>query len=896
MLLRKKTQIIVGIAFALLIIVLYAASRVIFLDRFTELEKQDTRHNVEWVLSALSNELSTLDSLASDWAARGDTFAFAQDPVGEFILSRLADEIFIDLKLNLVLLITPPGEIVFSKAFDLQSKQAAPLPPGLQEHLDTQGPLLDHPDVQSSLTGVALLPQGPLLVASRPVWTGEATGPIDGTLILGRYLDSAETRHLAQITRSSLTWQTLDDPQMPDDLAEAQASLLSEDTILIRSLSASRIAGYTLIRDIYEQPALILKVSLSREIYTQGQVSLLYFLTLLAIGLVFGGITMLALQRTLLSRLTRLSTSVSQIGAEGDLTARVTLTGEDELASLAGEINKTLTALERSQNELRESEQRFRSIVEQSVDGIVMTDELGNIIEWNRGEEQITGLGREAVLGRALWDIQFKMIPDEQKEPALYEQLETSLTEFFQEGQAPWMNVLQEQDIQRSDGSRLTIQTLAFPIRTDKGWMSGSISRDITELKQAQVQLSQHLEEQETLFAIGRLVSSSLQIDDVTQKVAEHMTRLVGAASCVIFDWHPEIGRLTLKAQYIAPNNNHHANTEQKVQPTYTVPDHSLLAAAIQNSQPFTVYRGDPQADPHERRLLQDQGWSGMAGIPIVIQDRLIGLAQVYLAEKAEPFSEHDLRLLQVLANQVAIAIDNARLFATVQANEAALRDLSLRLIDVQERERRQIAQELHDELGQLLTAIKINIDLAWRKLPDELAALQRRLEDASTQTDQVLRNVRSLTVELRPHLLDDMGILPTLRWYLGRFAQLTNLRAELEAQELPARLLPEIETAIYRGVQEALTNIARHARASQVNVRLALSGDQVVITIQDDGQGFDARSWAERRDKHPTLGLRGIEERVMLLGGHVLIESQPGQGVRVDIVLPAHFSAEREL
>jgi PAS domain S-box-containing protein len=426
---------------------------------------------------------------------------------------------------------------------------------------------------------------------------------------------------------------------------------------------------------------------------------------------------------------------------------------------------------------------------------------------------------------------------------------------------------------------------------------------DITERKRAELASNQYLREQETLFAIGKMVSSSLQIDEVLQQVAEHMTRLVGAASCAISDWDPDSGLLTVQAEYIRPDCVDPDAPVSDMGRIYDVADYPATAAALRERTVFVVYANDPQADPRERRLLQRYQWRGVAGIPLVVQDRVIGLAEVYLEEKDQPFDPHDLRLLQSLASQVAVAIDNARLFTATQANEAAMRDLSLRLINVQEQERRYIAQELHDELGQILTATKINIDLARRKLArqiehqggEEIVAAQSRLDEASALTDKVLSSVRAMTVELRPTLLDDMGILPTLRWHLGRFAKRTNIRVQLEADELPARLRAETETTIYRVVQEALTNVARHAQASHVQVRLACSGDVVIVSVEDNGQGFDVGAWLERPGERQTLGLAGIRERALLLNGRATITSQPGEGTQITIELPACFRLEGE-
>jgi signal transduction histidine kinase len=278
--------------------------------------------------------------------------------------------------------------------------------------------------------------------------------------------------------------------------------------------------------------------------------------------------------------------------------------------------------------------------------------------------------------------------------------------------------------------------------------------------------------------------------------------------------------------------------------------------------------------------------------VPLKTRQDVIGVLEV-VDTKVARFQPADQRLLESLAASAAVAIDNARLFDAVRANEADLRDLSTRLIEVQEQERRHIAQELHDELGQLLTAIKINVDLARRKLPDEANSLGRRLEEVSNLTDDVLSNVRSMTIELRPTLLDDMGIVPALRWYLKRFARHTGVQVELQAPEQAVRLAPEIETAIYRVTQEALTNVARHAQASQVQVWLAYAGDTVIASIQDDGQGFDAEERIKQQGERQTLGLTGIRERVMLLGGRVAIDSEQGKGTQIEIELPLRFRAE---
>ena len=614
----------------------------------------------------------------------------------------------------------------------------------------------------------------------------------------------------------------------------------------------------------------------------QERMRYVYFLaSLLAVSLAFGGVPLLLLEKAVLSRLERLSTRVSQLSASNDPSARISMTGKDELSSVAGAINEMLEALERSQRELCESKERLRTVVQNMPVMMVAHDENGNIIAWNQECERVTGYSAGEMVENPqamelLW-------PDSAYRNRM-------ITEWFAHRYdcRDW-----EWEITCQDGSVRTVTwydiSRQFPI---PGWEAWAIGVDVSERVQAQTELKQRLVEQETLFAIGRLISSSLQVDEVMQLVAEYMARLMDAACCVISDWDPQAATLTVRASWVRPGQVGLDSLTDDIGQPYPLSSRRVAAKAIRSRKPFVAYENSPELDLQDRQCLMLHHWSGVAGIPIVVLERVIGLAEVYLAQDARPFTHHDLRLLQSLVDQVAVAINNARLFSVVQDNEAAMRDLSLRLINAQEQERRRVAQELHDELGQLLTALKITVDLARRRLPDEATLLRQRMDEAIALTDTVLTNVRTITVDLRPTLLDDMGIVPTLRWYLKRFAQRTGIQVQLEAPELSRRLQPEIETTIYRGALEALTNVARHAQASQVQVRLACSGGTVTVSIKDDGRGFDVEAWSRRQDEQPTLGLAGIQERVMLLNGHVTIEAPPGEGTRIEIALPAQFQA----
>lgn len=231
-----------------------------------------------------------------------------------------------------------------------------------------------------------------------------------------------------------------------------------------------------------------------------------------------------------------------------------------------------------------------------------------------------------------------------------------------------------------------------------------------------------------------------------------------------------------------------------------------------------------------------------------------------------------ELGFLAVAFNQMVTALEN-----TI----TELRTVSLRLLSAEETERRRIAYEIHDELGQTLTALKISLSLAARVSPDNphLVAAQQMATEAQEKA-------RTLSHELRPAMLDDLGLKSTLEWYINRFEQRANLAISLECNFNEEALPPEIKTALYRLITEALTNIDKHARASAVVIILQQENRQLTLTIADDGQGFDTGILSQTH----SLGVAGMRERVNLLRGHFLIESQAGGGgTQITVSLPLY-------
>ena len=220
------------------------------------------------------------------------------------------------------------------------------------------------------------------------------------------------------------------------------------------------------------------------------------------------------------------------------------------------------------------------------------------------------------------------------------------------------------------------------------------------------------------------------------------------------------------------------------------------------------------------------------------------------------------------------------------------LQVLSRRVVEVQEEERRHLARELHDEIGQVLSAIGVNLHAVRGVCA---AAAWPRLDECLGIVDRAVQQVRNLALDLRPSMLDDLGLAAALRWLVDRQAERAGLVAHFVVQSSGAQLSPDLATACYRVAQEALTNVVRHARARQVWVDLQQGEEEVYLVIRDDGVGFDPGEARQRAARGESLGLLGIQERVGLLGGRVAVESEPGRGTTIRAQFPVEPAPSSE-
>lgn len=273
------------------------------------------------------------------------------------------------------------------------------------------------------------------------------------------------------------------------------------------------------------------------------------------------------------------------------------------------------------------------------------------------------------------------------------------------------------------------------------------------------------------------------------------------------------------------------------------------------------------------------------ASIPLIAKSRVLGVFNIVAGTPSE-FGWDELRLLSAIGAQLGVAIENAQLWEELREKEALRGQLLDKVIHAQEEERQRIARELHDETSQALTSFMVGLKvLEGAKSTEEVR--QRAAELRQVVAD-ALESVRNLALELRPSTLDDMGLIPTLERYTHDYSQKFGITVDFHTLGFDrTRLPPQVETTLYRIVQEALTNVARHADADTVSVLLERQASRLLIIVEDNGRGFDAEKLLRSRSHEKRLGLYGMRERANLIGGELTIESQPGAGTTIFVEVP---------
>jgi len=715
------------------------------------------------------------------------------------------------------------------------------------ESLQGESGLLEFNDEVDRKHGILIVDQTPWLIsaASIPMADNELSG---GLLLVGRRFDEADIQRLAEQVkfpiRVGLFNGSGDDPDFQLARLHFQTS---EETTYLETLSDTNLAGYVLIDDINQEPALILRADQYRFVARNATLVMRYMmLALVSAALVFAAFFFGLIERTMLSRLLRLDREVQVIAGNPLESRRVTVDRKDEIASVSGNINQMLDSLERSQQERFALQQQIVGIVE-SVEDIIFTIDVDlNHLQFFGSQAQQLGLHETDLI-------------DEEKIP-IY------LKESWPMHREAAQRVIEGEHLIYESSTRFETDTFIYqismsPMRDKTGKISGivGVGRDISQTKQMERALQVRYEEMRVLLDISQLFLKQTSVAETQQAMCEIAGKHFGAYVSWLGERNLD-GKMIPIAAYGA--------TITEINPV-TIYEHLLHNYSL---KPVFVISSLDLYGLFEEDIFYAMviplNWGQAAQVLYLFFPKM-----PLLDEQKKQFAES-------LGSLCELVLTNTRLLNEVKTSQENLQELSHQLVRVHEEERRNLARELHDEIGQYLTALKLRLS---KENGGKTISLEQ-VEEAQELVNELIRKVRKMSLDLRPSMLDDLGLQPALDWYFERYTQQTGIAVDFDPQELEQkRFSNEIEITIFRIVQESLTNVARHAGVKKVYVQLVAFQDTLELMIEDEGIGFAL----EEQKAGSSSGLTGMSERTKLLQGEMEIQTMPGKGTRILVRLP---------
>jgi signal transduction histidine kinase len=383
------------------------------------------------------------------------------------------------------------------------------------------------------------------------------------------------------------------------------------------------------------------------------------------------------------------------------------------------------------------------------------------------------------------------------------------------------------------------------------------------------------------LNAVANTLNQSLDLEDILGKTLDEVLRLTGIDAGAIFLKEEMVGDLELLA--------HRGLSEEAAHLASRLGMLDGACGGVMELGQLVVipdisrYRGRRAASLKREKL------STLVHVPLTAKGCTLGSMCVGTRHQRE-LNEEEQDLLTAIGSQIAVAIENARLYAEVQHKEQLRGELLKKVITVQEEERKRIARELHDDTSQALTALLYAAEEGMDM--GSLAEVKEMLGGMQELAVRTLDGVHKLIFDLRPTMLDHLGLVPALRWFSQSRLEPTGVRVTIDEKSPPRRLPSEVETALFRVVQEAITNIAHHAAARNAHISFGFDDEAVTVEVGDDGIGFDMIELALSPDSRRGLGLMGMRERIEVLDGELEIIAAPGYGTHVHIHVPV---AERK-
>jgi PAS domain S-box-containing protein len=535
------------------------------------------------------------------------------------------------------------------------------------------------------------------------------------------------------------------------------------------------------------------------------------------------------------------------------------------------------------EKKVRESEQWLSAILHSISDGVIALDMEERIRFINPIAEELTHKKRLDVIDKPLDDVLSLVYANSEERVTL-----SHVIAFFQ---SQTLRTGFEALLIRKDGTRVPVEIFISPL-TDKDVQVGMVLvfQDITDRKRILEEIRLYAMRSAALLRAAEQLNARLDVKAVLSMVCEICNTTLNTTATSAFLHDPSQNALISIA--IAVNNtvSTYKFDKQTFTKRYEIPV-ELILNVLSQSKPVVAIKdiqgldlpGIPYLNKIKGMDVRSLAISGMYQ-----NNALTGVLVAQMHGTVRDFTQEDLDLLRGLTDQATIAVGNATLFEQVVASRSRQQALTRRLVDVQEDERRNLARELHDQIGQMLTGLQFSLSAL---LPQAASEQKEKITSIQKMVSNLIAQTREISINLRPSMLDDTGLILTLIWHFDRYTSQTDIEVKFQHYNvLDKRFKPEIETAIYRIVQEALTNVARHANTDSVEVTIKLEGQLITVEISDQGQGFDL----DQVDISSHMGLNSMRERTYVVGGLMDIQTAPGSGTCIHTEIPLSGKVER--
>lgn len=532
---------------------------------------------------------------------------------------------------------------------------------------------------------------------------------------------------------------------------------------------------------------------------------------------------------------------------------------------------RDITARRKAEESMRQSEENFRALAENVNDAIFIFTVKGMPVYANERASELLGYTREELLASGLKALMGAGEVDE---------MHTRDKKRFEGKNAPHTY---ETILLRKDGKGVPVELTGAATVWQGKPAEIAIMRDITERKHREEKLNNYIKRLEILNKMKRDILELLPPEKISQNAVSYVRALVPCLTACIMTFNFK------RREMIVWGMNASFSTGVK---TGTRIPFACFKNIREDIDAFL--RGEVVIieDIKERSLLlpmfeyfYTQGTHAYVKIPLLCQSDLIGFLCLGF-DRLDSFDHQYLDIAREVVDSVAIAVQNARLLETINEHRERLQALSVRLSEIDELDRQRLARELHDRVGQNLTALSINLNIIRSHLtPSSVRKTTSRFNNAQKLIEETMERIRDVMSDLRPEVLDEFGLLAALRWYGHRFSERTDVKVIVCCEDFAQRLPASKETALFRIAQEALTNVARHAGTDKAVVLLKQVAYKLLLTISDDGMGFDPGNANQQGGRNPW-GLIIMQERAEAVGAHLRIKSAPGSGTRVIVTV----------